>query len=597
MLAVLVLVLAPQEPPKPGPARYAEMDHGPFFTGTIDSGFPSKKSLVLKGLVLRLDRESGAAACFDLELLKVASAWTGGFLSFPAGRDGIEGQPAAAGAVQFGAPPDRLGWASAAGDFRDPRALPYGPLPEGHARWRGLALHGERAILRYDAAGAEVREVLGYETSFFTRTLELGPSPREARLLLAEGESARRVERMLVLDRGAVVTAAALLSGPEGALLETRDARAELVLPARKETARVKLAFWTGPPEGLEAFARAAKASPPPEDLAALERGGGGPRWPEAVELEGKLGEGDGVYVVDTLPVPFQNPWKSYMRLSAFDFFPNGRSAAVATFDGDVWIVSGIDAELKRVRWKRFATGLFQPLGIRIVDETMFVTCRDQLTRLRDRDGDGEADLYECVNNDVQIGPNFHEFGMDLETDREGWFYFGKSASWPPKVVTPHEGTILRVSPDGKRFEVFATGVRNPNGLAFSPSGELWITDNEGHWTPTCWLGPARKGQYLMTLLTAHREQAEEEYTKPLCWIPRDIDNSTGDLVWAPAEGWGPLGGSLLVLSYGTCSLFRVLRDGEQGSLVRLPLEFESGLIRARFNPGDGQLYVAGLRA
>jgi hypothetical protein len=33
-----------------------------------------------------------------------------------------------------------------------------------------------------------------------------------------------------------------------------------------------------------------------------------------------------------------------------------------------------------------------------------------------------------------------------------------------------------------------------------------------------------------------------------------------------------------------------------QGGVWRFPLAFESGIMRARFNPGDGQLYVAGLR-
>ncbi len=37
--------------------------------------------------------------------------------------------------------------------------------------------------------------------------------------------------------------------------------------------------------------------------------------------------------------------------------------------------------------------------------------------------------------------------------------------------------------------------------------------------------------------------------------------------------------------------------DGRpQGGIVRFPLKFDTGIMRARFNPADGQLYVAGLR-
>ena len=81
------------------------------------------------------------------------------------------------------------------------------------------------------------------------------------------------------------------------------------------------------------------------------------------------------------------------MGLSAFDFFPDSRRAAVATFDGDVWIVSGISGTLSEITWKRYATGLFQPLGVRIVRGSMYVLGRDQITRLHDLNGDAEADF------------------------------------------------------------------------------------------------------------------------------------------------------------------------------------------------------------
>jgi len=85
------------------------------------------------------------------------------------------------------------------------------------------------------------------------------------------------------------------------------------------------------------------------------------------------------------------------MRLTALDFFSDGR-CAVCTMNGDVWIVSNIDANLERVTWKRFATGLYEPLGLRIVDDTIYVLGRDQITRLHDLNGDGEADFYEDFN-------------------------------------------------------------------------------------------------------------------------------------------------------------------------------------------------------
>ncbi|NIP92231.1 MAG: hypothetical protein GWO24_01650, partial [Akkermansiaceae bacterium] len=73
---------------------------------------------------------------------------------------------------------------------------------------------------------------------------------------------------------------------------------------------------------------------------------------------------------------PADNPWQSWMRTSGFDFFEGGKSAAVCTWNGDVWIVDGIDQSEGELKWQRICAGLFQPLGLRIVDGEIFVGCR-----------------------------------------------------------------------------------------------------------------------------------------------------------------------------------------------------------------------------
>src|SRR4029450_1094563 len=102
-------------------------------------------------------------------------------------------------------------------------------------------------------------------------------------------------------------------------------------------------------------------------DLRTLTKGGPA-RYPEPVITRGVLGTGDGPYVVDTLTPPVENPWKSFLRFGGLDFFSNG-DCAVCSVSGDVWVVSGIDEKLQQLKWRRFATGLFQPLGLRIVDD------------------------------------------------------------------------------------------------------------------------------------------------------------------------------------------------------------------------------------
>src|SRR5207244_11158567 len=90
--------------------------------------------------------------------------------------------------------------------------------------------------------------------------------------------------------------------------------------------------------------------------------GGGATRWSQELKTSGELGPNQ-PYTVDTIKLPFDNPWKALLFISDHDFLPDG-SALLATMTGDVWRVTGLDAELKDVHWRRFASGLHQPLGM-----------------------------------------------------------------------------------------------------------------------------------------------------------------------------------------------------------------------------------------
>src|SRR5205085_3364153 len=131
-------------------------------------------------------------------------------------------------------------------------------------------------------------------------------------------------------------------------------------------------------------------------------------------------------------------------------------------------IVSGVDGKLGTVHWKRFASGLRQPLGLKIVNDVIYTAGRDQITKLHDLNGDGEADFYENFNNDAGLTLQRHEFVMDLQTDAKGNFYFGRSGHY----VASKRGDnccIFKLSRDGSKLERFASGFRETNGLSIGP--------------------------------------------------------------------------------------------------------------------------------
>ena len=392
------------------------------------------------------------------------------------------------------------------------------------------------------------------------------------------------------------------LHGDTGPELGTEDGRIVLRVPPHAEPLRLRLELARGPAariaEMLPSRVQDLAVPPIPTTPAAA-------RWGEPLRTRGARGPDDGPFAVDTITIPFDNPFHSRMRTAAFDFFADGR-AAVSTWNGDVWVVDGIDDDLDELLWRRFATGLFDPLGLRILDDVVHVLGRDGITRLVDTNGDGEADRHENHCNLVLITPAFHEFAFDLQTDANGDFYFSKGAPVQPggrgfMTIVPHHGTVLKVARDGSRIEAIATGLRAPNGIGVSPDGVVTTGDNEGTFMPRCrinWID--RPGFYAGVKDTAHRTPVPDAPDLPLCWLPMDVDNSSGGQVWVDGAGWPDLQGRLLHLSYGTCSVFlvhdEVVNGTRQGGVVRLPVEFSSSCMRGRFSAHDGQLYVIGLQ-
>ena len=196
-----------------------------------------------------------------------------------------------------------------------------------------------------------------------------------------------------------------------------------------------------------------------------------------------QVGRDDGAFAVDVLTQPESNPWLCQMRLTGLDFLPGGNQAVLCTWDGDVWQVDGIDDRPGVLSWRRIASGLFQPLGIKVVDGQIYVACRDQIAILHDSNGDGETDFYENFNSDHQVTEHFHEFAMGLQTDAAGNFYYAKAARHGLQALVPQHGTL---------FASVATGAGptssppafGPNGVCVNPDGTFFVTDQEGFWLP-----------------------------------------------------------------------------------------------------------------
>src|SRR5690606_23687306 len=101
----------------------------------------------------------------------------------------------------------------------------------------------------------------------------------------------------------------------------------------------------------------------------------------------------------------------------------DGKRAAIVTFSGDVWIVEGIDKNLERLKWRRFASGLYEPMSIEVVDDTVYVFGKEGIVRLHDLNRDGVADFYENFCNEMEQSLHSREWASDMVLAPGGGFY------------------------------------------------------------------------------------------------------------------------------------------------------------------------------
>jgi cytochrome c2 len=293
------------------------------------------------------------------------------------------------------------------------------------------------------------------------------------------------------------------------------------------------------------------------------------------------------------LPTP--NRWKRNVRLAGIGFFDDG-TAAVSTFDGDVWLVSGLEKGLEKVQWKRFAAGLFEPLNLCVANGKVMVWTRNGLVRLHDRNGDKEADFYETFCHLPPQSAETREFAMSMGLGPDGSFYVSKGAqSTTHQSMLP--GTVLRIAPDGGTYEVLGTGLREPFIGVHPRTGAVVASDQQGHWVPSTPVHLIEEGGWY-GFYSKRQKPTDRKPNETLIWQPHRKQSSGVGMVWADEERFGPLSGKLLGFDYknGTVVAMDWLSGNTIGGGWVLDGKLQFGPLHAAVNPVDGQVYVVGFK-
>ncbi|MFI5934143.1 family 16 glycoside hydrolase [Actinoplanes sp. NPDC051494] len=296
-------------------------------------------------------------------------------------------------------------------------------------------------------------------------------------------------------------------------------------------------------------------------------------------------------------------------QVSAMDWFPDGRLAIATwggsdTVAGEVYVLSGVTGSTSpgQVTYRKIASGLREPMGLKIVDGIIYVSQKHELTELTDTTGDGIIDQYRRVATWPFDG-NFHEFAFGL-LYKDGYFYLNLSVSIDLGGATtvpqgsPNRGTSLKINRATGAVEYVAGGLRTPDGLGWGPEGDIFVTDNQGGYLPASKLVQIKPDRFFNHYTNPDGPYDTKPVTQPVLWLPQnEIANSPSTPLLLSS---GPYAGQMLFgdVTYGGIQrgFLEKVNGQYQGAVFRLTQGLESGVLRLSQGP-DGALYTGGLGA
>ena len=310
------------------------------------------------------------------------------------------------------------------------------------------------------------------------------------------------------------------------------------------------------------------------------------------------------------------------LEVSGMATLPDAK-LAVAIRRGEIWIAENPYApEGTEVKWKRFASGLHEPLGLALHEGAFYTTQRSEVTKIRDTDGDGVADEYTCAAKGWGVSGNYHEYAYGPKFDPTGNLWVTLNCSMgagPLKEQVEWRGYSLRAKPDGS-WKVVSGGMRSPCGIGINALGDAFYTDQQGNWNSGGSVHHMRDGAFhghqesfksaglsgapfakpaepVQRALLADAVKQMPIYTPPAVWLPyRKMGMSATDLTLVDAKGkFGPFEQQFLVGEFTMSQVNRVFLEKVQGQYQGACFPFlegfQCGVLRMEFGQ-DGSLFV-----
>ena len=292
-------------------------------------------------------------------------------------------------------------------------------------------------------------------------------------------------------------------------------------------------------------------------------------------------------------------------QVSGLDFLPDGR-LVVTTWEGfgktkgSVYLVSNAQTgDASKITFKKFASNLNEPLGVKVVDGVIYLLQKDQLSVLPDANNDGLADEVKKVASGWTVQPTPAknlEFAMGM-VYRDSLFYGALATAWPFEGKQSDErGCIIQLLPKTGEFKNFACGTRTANGMVLGPENELFVTENQGNWVPSSKLLHVKKDHFYGVHKPVAGPLDKVAETPPVLWLDQ------GTIGITPSQPAyirsGPYAGQMIAgdQNFGTLQRYFLEKvAGEyQGCVFRFSGALEAGANRLIEGP-DSAMYVGGI--
>lgn len=161
------------------------------------------------------------------------------------------------------------------------------------------------------------------------------------------------------------------------------------------------------------------------------------------------------------------------------------RAGATGPSANRITLLRDTDGDGIADRRSALLTGLNSPFGMVLVGGDLYVANTDSVMRFPYTTGDTQVTLPGAKVVDLPAGRINHHWTRNIIASRDGsrlYVTVGSNSNVGENGMENEvdRAAILEVDPATGRARVFASGLRNPNGLDWEPvTGALWTTVNE----------------------------------------------------------------------------------------------------------------------